>query len=326
MDAAFGAELPATVTLDYPTVASLAGYITSHLVQPTERAMLASAAAVLADSGGPAESRPFSTFITSVAASTGGVAAGAPPKRLCSLACWVAALPLPVASPLAVARLHVPTCNAGVEESLYSGKDLVRPAPLDRWDVDGVGASGDAIQVRRPLQQICLCCFRSAAGGGVGIPGRQVTGPPLPLQANPTRLAIWVVGVAEFDEGLFRLSRAEAAALDPQCRHLLERSAAAGQGGMLTAADRASTGVYVGCVWTEYPVLLEALLGSIDALPSPAALTGSGLHFTAGRVSYTFGFQGRPLRSLPAHHLLCLQSQLDLSASFSHGLVPLRQA
>ena len=44
-----------------------------------------------------------------------------------------------------------------------------------------------------------------------------------------TRFAAWMDGVAEFDEGLFRLSRAEAGGLDPQCRVLLENTWAAMQ-------------------------------------------------------------------------------------------------
>jgi hypothetical protein len=44
-----------------------------------------------------------------------------------------------------------------------------------------------------------------------------------------TRFAAWMDGVAEFDEGLFRLSQAEAGGLDPQCRMLLENTWAAMQ-------------------------------------------------------------------------------------------------
>ena len=50
----------------------------------------------------------------------------------------------------------------------------------------------------------------------------------------------------------------------------------------------AATGVYVGCVWQEYLLLLEQLA----VPPSVSVLTGSGLNFLIGRVSYTFGFQG----------------------------------
>lgn len=50
----------------------------------------------------------------------------------------------------------------------------------------------------------------------------------------------------------------------------------------------AATGVYVGCVWQEYQLLLEQLATP----PSVSVLTGSGMNFLIGRVSYTFGFQG----------------------------------
>lgn len=52
----------------------------------------------------------------------------------------------------------------------------------------------------------------------------------------------------------------------------------------------ASTGIYVGCVWNEY----QALHTSHQLAPSIAALTGSGLNFLVGRISYSFGFQGMP--------------------------------
>lgn len=54
----------------------------------------------------------------------------------------------------------------------------------------------------------------------------------------------------------------------------------------------AATGVYIGCVWQEYQLLLEQL-----AVPSSVhVLTGSGMNFLIGRVSYTFGFQGAVFR------------------------------
>lgn len=44
------------------------------------------------------------------------------------------------------------------------------------------------------------------------------------LQSNMTRFAAWMDGIWAFDEALFRLSRAEAVGLDPQCRVLLENT------------------------------------------------------------------------------------------------------
>ena len=56
----------------------------------------------------------------------------------------------------------------------------------------------------------------------------------------------------------------------------------------LAGTSPASTGAYVGCVWGEYRELLEGT----RAPASAAALTGTGLSFLAGRLSYTYGFQG----------------------------------
>lgn len=56
----------------------------------------------------------------------------------------------------------------------------------------------------------------------------------------------------------------------------------------LLGSKEASTGVYVGCVWQEYQVLLEHL----RVTPTVAVLTGSGMNFMIGRVSYNLGLQG----------------------------------
>lgn len=93
--------------------------------------------------------------------------------------------------------------------------------------------------------------------------------------------------MASFDDALFQLSTTDAVGLDPQCRLLLEEAVAALAGAQL-ALPPASAGVYVGSVWTEYSVLQDAL--RVPA--TTAALTGSGLNFLVGRVSYTLGFQG----------------------------------
>lgn len=64
----------------------------------------------------------------------------------------------------------------------------------------------------------------------------------------------------------------------------------------------AATGVYVGCVWQEYQLLLEQLA----VPPSVSVLTGSGMNFLIGRVSYTFGFQGAHPPPMALRNLLCL--------------------
>ena len=59
-------------------------------------------------------------------------------------------------------------------------------------------------------------------------------------------------------------------------------------GVMSHGSSPASMGVYVGCVWQEYQKALEHL----QVAPSANVLTGSGMNFMIGRVSFTFGLQG----------------------------------
>lgn len=49
-------------------------------------------------------------------------------------------------------------------------------------------------------------------------------------------------------------------------------------------------GVFVGCIWLEYAELLRGAGGRPGG--SAQAVTGNGLAFMAGRVSYTFGLTG----------------------------------
>jgi len=59
-----------------------------------------------------------------------------------------------------------------------------------------------------------------------------------------------------------------------------------------------SVGVFVGCIWTEYGELLASHQeqGSLKrgggGAGSSQVVTGNGLAFMAGRVSYTFGLTG----------------------------------
>ena len=48
------------------------------------------------------------------------------------------------------------------------------------------------------------------------------------------------------------------------------------------------TGVFIGCMWLEYGELLAAHGAASGAF----LVTGNGLAFMAGRVSYAFGFTG----------------------------------
>ena len=66
----------------------------------------------------------------------------------------------------------------------------------------------------------------------------------------------------------------------------------------------------MGCVWQEYQVLLEHL----RVTPTVAVLTGSGMNFMIGRVSYTLGLQGLLQTSV----LLCLHISGSATTASSH--------
>ena len=59
-------------------------------------------------------------------------------------------------------------------------------------------------------------------------------------------------------------------------------------GPSLTGTAKSSTGVYVGTVWEEYQIVLDKM----NMPASVNVLTGSGMSFMIGRISYTFGYQG----------------------------------
>lgn len=226
---AFGIELPATVTFDYPTMDALATYIASRSSNSST-----GSTAVL--------ERP-SEHSGILSVGSGGVRV-----PLTAVVGWSGQ-----ASPGLIDGVDSLT---QMTERFYAGADSVRVVPLDRWDVEHVEGAG-----------------RDLLGSGV------------------LRMAAWTDGVSLFDDQLFRISRVEATGMDPQCRLLLEHTFTAvddNNGMMSNAALLRSTGVYVGIVWTEYQVLQDGL----HAPPTTASLTGSGLNFSVGRVSYTFGMQG----------------------------------
>ena len=79
--------------------------------------------------------------------------------------------------------------------------------------------------------------------------------------------------------------------MDPQQRKLLDlclRNYAASPEGALRAAAGASTGVYLGVMWTEY----QHLAAAVDAPRTGYLATGNGLSFLVGRPSFVFGLVG----------------------------------
>ena len=220
---AFGVELPATVTYDYPTVEALAGFI------------ILTSTATAQGRGAPST---VANFLPTVQIDR--EQSGAP---LSAVTGWAG-----------VAASTSKHAGATLAERLFSSGDLIRPVPLGRWDLEVVKVAPD-------------------------IQG-----------AGSLRMAAWIDGVEGFDESIFRVSKSEAVGTDPQCRVLLEQTWEVLEDGgvMQSPVLFPHTGVYVGIVWTEYQVMQE----NLGLPPTTAALTGSGLNFSVGRVSYTFGLQG----------------------------------
>ena len=126
-----------------------------------------------------------------------------------------------------------------------------------------------------------------------------------------TRRGGFLSQVDRFDPQFFGISPREATTLDPQQRLLLETASEALESAGLASERLAGslTGVFVGITTSDYGQLLR--LGGPENSDVYSA-TGSALNAAAGRVAFTFGFQGPCVAvdtacssSLVAVHLAC---------------------
>jgi polyketide synthase 5 len=140
-------------------------------------------------------------------------------------------------------------------ESLLRGEDFVTEVPPERWD-------NDDYYDPHP-----------------GVPGHTVS-----------KWGAFLDDVAGFDREFFGIDEAEAAALDPQHRLLLETSWEAMEHAGLTpdALKDSLTGVFTGLTHHDY----QLVSAHSEAMDGPYGLSGSTFSMAAGRIAYTFGTQG----------------------------------
>jgi acyl transferase domain-containing protein/NADPH:quinone reductase-like Zn-dependent oxidoreductase/acyl carrier protein len=139
---------------------------------------------------------------------------------------------------------------------LADGKEVIGQIPKDRWDNDAY------------------------YDPDVSAPGKIVT-----------RRAGILAGIDQFDPTYFGISPREAQTLDPQHRLLLETSLEAMEHAGI-APDTlvgSATGVFVGITTHDYGDIVRA--GGPETSDVYSG-TGSALNAAAGRISFTWGFQG----------------------------------
>ena len=169
------------------------------------------------------------------------------------------------------------TTPADFWELLQKGGDAITPIPPERWDRDA---------------------FFAAEGAQ---PGKMYS-----LEGG------FLDNVTSFDAALFHVSAREAERLDPQQRLLLEVSweALENCGHLNDRLHGSDTGVFIGITGNDYGRLdqEENYREGITTYD----ITGNAANVAAGRLSYTFGFQGPCMAidtacssSLVAVHLAC---------------------
>ncbi|WP_330230225.1 SDR family NAD(P)-dependent oxidoreductase [Nocardia sp. NBC_00508] len=163
-------------------------------------------------------------------------------------------------------------------ELLWQGRDAITEVPSQRWDIDAYYDPD-----------------------------------PAALGTMYTRWGGFVDGADEFDPAFFGIGAAEARAMDPQQRMLLETSweALERSGRAPGGLAGSSTGVFVGLCFSEYP-------GTPAQATDPATIgaysvIGSAPSVAAGRLAYALGLQGPAvtLDTACSSSLVALQSAAD---------------
>eukprot|EP00890_Picochlorum_soloecismus_P001858 jgi/Picsp_1/2673/NSC_00903-R1_polyketide synthase len=151
--------------------------------------------------------------------------------------------------------MHAKGTLTSIPSEFLKKTDFCRLTPISRWDTDEFHSAKFSARYESSLKFGC-----------------------------------WLESPEFFDRLVMEMSEQESLGLDPQCRLLLECSfqlthpTSPSDPGYM----RKSIGVYVGCVWSEYNLLIEQYTRDAQTFH----LIGNGLHFISGRISYTLGLGG----------------------------------
>lgn len=140
---------------------------------------------------------------------------------------------------------------------LQNGVDAITPVPRDRWDTEAYYDPDPAA------------------------PGKTYS-----------RYGGFLEQIDQFDPQFFGISPREAQSIDPQQRLLLEVGweALESSGSVPNPQIVSKTGVFIGITTNDYARLITPM-GDLDPIDA-YYLTGNPLNAVAGRLAYTFGFQG----------------------------------
>lgn len=157
---------------------------------------------------------------------------------------------------------------------LAEGREAVDPIPGDRWD--------HSSYVKNSIDSSAVYARTGAFISGIG--------------------------AEEFDADFFGLNAIEASSMDPQQRLLLEVTWESFENAGISPESLRGTnaGVFIGIMWLDYYDLLKTTNAS-EYLSAHVSV-GNVLSGAAGRISYTFGFNGPSLAvdAACSSSLLCL--------------------
>lgn len=151
VSAVFGFDLPGTISFDYPTIVSLAGYIAA-CIAPDQQQQSVPAPLAPVHAHQLQSQQGASTDIVGWAASMASPGNSDTSECHCCSCC---SSDLPRQSSLVFVRLTFNLFNhlipaAAIAERIFGARDCIAPASLERWDVERINAAAADIQQVRP--------------------------------------------------------------------------------------------------------------------------------------------------------------------------------